>query len=89
MGHGPPTQEQQAGLKEEQRGPRRSSAVLELDGLQRVWLHLCIIPALRRQRQEDPKLKASLSYTVRPYLKNKTKNCLQLSLVDICLPSRL
>jgi hypothetical protein len=33
-----------------------------------------IIPALRRLRQENCKFEASLSYTVRPYLKNKQTN---------------
>jgi hypothetical protein len=33
-----------------------------------------VIPALRRQRQEDTEFKASLGYTGGPYLKNnKTK----------------
>jgi hypothetical protein len=34
---------------------------------------MVIIPALGRLRQKDCKFKASLGYTVRSFLKNKTK----------------
>jgi hypothetical protein len=34
---------------------------------------MLVIPALRRQRQEDHKLKTSLSYIGRPYLKKKER----------------
>jgi hypothetical protein len=33
-----------------------------------TWWHTCIIPAIRRLKQEDPQFKASLSY-MRPCLK--------------------
>jgi hypothetical protein len=36
-----------------------------------AWWYAPAIPALGRLRQEDPKFKASLSYSVRPYLKKK------------------
>jgi hypothetical protein len=32
-----------------------------------VWWYTLIIPALRRQRQEDHKFEASIGYTVRPF----------------------
>jgi hypothetical protein len=51
-----------------------------------------VIPAFRRQRQEDPTFKTSLGYTARPYLKKKKQkhNCIDESLfkdkfIDECL----
>jgi hypothetical protein len=38
-----------------------------------VW-HMLTIPALKRQRQEDFKLKASLGYTASPCLKKQKQN---------------
>jgi hypothetical protein len=36
-----------------------------------VWLHVPVIPAIGRLRQEDQEFKDSLGYIVRPYLKTK------------------
>jgi hypothetical protein len=38
-----------------------------------VWWCMPVIPALRRWRQEDHELKASLHYIVRSYLKKRVK----------------
>jgi hypothetical protein len=41
---------------------------LKMDLVERGGAHF-VIPALKRQRQEDHKFEPSLSYIVRPYLK--------------------
>jgi hypothetical protein len=38
-----------------------------------MWECIPVIPALRRQRQEDLEFKAIMSYIVRLTLRNKTK----------------
>jgi hypothetical protein len=38
-----------------------------------VWWCTPVIPALRRLREEDQELEASLGYLVRPYLKTPQK----------------
>jgi hypothetical protein len=39
----------------------------------RLWWFTAVIPALRRLRQEDGELQASLGYTVRPYLQKRER----------------
>jgi hypothetical protein len=42
--------------------------------MSQAWWFLRVVPALRKQRQEDGASQASLGYTVRPCLKMTTKN---------------
>jgi hypothetical protein len=39
-----------------------------------AWWYTAVIPALGRLKQKDQEIEASLSYMVRPCLKNKNKN---------------
>jgi hypothetical protein len=43
-----------------------------------VWCHPLIVPALRRQMQEDHEFEASLRYIAKVVSRNKTKKSLEL-----------
>jgi hypothetical protein len=48
--------------------------VVEILPIGEAWLVSPVIPGLRRQKQEHPEFKASLSYTMRLCLKTKQNN---------------
>jgi tRNA A22 N-methylase len=50
-----------------------------------AWWYMPVIPALRRQRQEEPQLKISLGYIVRPCLKKNKIS--QVLVAHTCNPS--